>query len=80
MRSASRQAGRWRPVVVALGVAVATWSVSPPAIASEPTDVRVVSVTRGDDTTGPQYATHLGQCAHWLAQVLQELVRVHHVE
>ena len=49
MRSASRQAGRWRPVVVALGVAVAAWSVSPPAIANEPTDVRVVSVTRGDD-------------------------------
>ena len=41
MRSASRQAGRWRPVVVALGVAVAAWSVSPPAIANEPTDVRV---------------------------------------
>src|SRR4051794_32659699 len=49
MRTASRQGGRWWTVVVALCVAFAAWSVSRPAIAHEPTDVRVVSVTRGDD-------------------------------
>jgi hypothetical protein len=49
MPSASRQGGRWWTVVAALGVAVAAWSVNPPAVANEPTDVRVVSVTRGDD-------------------------------
>ena len=49
MRSASRQAVRWFASVVALGVAIAAVSISQPAIANEPTDVRVVSVTRGDD-------------------------------
>ena len=33
-----------------------------------------------NETTRPQYATHLGQRAHRLAQVLQELVRMHDVE
>ena len=45
-----------------------------------PRKARVVAVTRGEDTTRPQHATHLGQRPHRVAQVLQELVRVHHVE
>ncbi len=51
MRTASRQACRWLAVVAALGVAVVATSVRHPAIANEPTDVRVVSVTRGGDGT-----------------------------
>jgi hypothetical protein len=49
MLSASRQARHWLAIVVAVGVVVATGSVSAPASANEPTDLRLVSVTRGDD-------------------------------
>ena len=49
MLLASRQARHWFAIVVAVGVVAATGSVSEPAIANEPTDLRVVSVTRGDD-------------------------------
>jgi hypothetical protein len=51
MRSASRQGRRWFAIVVALGAAAVAGSISQPAIANEPTDLRVVSVTRGDDGT-----------------------------
>jgi len=52
MRTTSRQAGRWGPVIVALGVAFAAWSVGQAAMANEPTDVRVISVTRGGSDGG----------------------------
>ena len=52
MRTTSRQSGRWRPVIVALGVAFAAWSVGQRAMANEPTDVRVISVTRGGSDGG----------------------------
>src|SRR4051794_40782525 len=51
MRSASRQTHRWMLAIVALSVVVAPGSIHERAVANEPTDVRVVSITRGGDGT-----------------------------
>src|SRR5829696_8590583 len=63
MLSASRQGHRWFVVVCAIGVALVTNSVSVPAIANEPTDLRVITVTRRDGMVSMVVAVPAGSMA-----------------
>ena len=51
-----------------------------PGVVGEPEETAVVPVARGDQPPGPAHPPHLGQRRDRVGQVLQHLVRVHHVE
>ena len=51
-----------------------------PGVVGEPEETAVVAVARGDQAAGPAHPPHLGQRRDRIGQVLQYLVRVHHVE
>src|SRR5215207_1564453 len=63
MLSASRQGHRRFVSVWAIGVALVTMTVSVPAIANEPTEVRVITVTRRDGMVSMVVAVPAGSIA-----------------